>query len=470
MAKLGYPFTLGVASGEPEPDGVILWTRLAPVPLSTDPARPGGMPDQRVTVRWQVAEDEKMTRIVKEGVAYAQHAWAHSVHVKVEGLRPATEYFYRFSVGSPFSPATSPVGRTKTAPPRDSDAPVTFAVASCSRYEHGYFTAYRHLANERPDIVFHLGDYIYEAGRPSGTPGPGRYVRPLEPPARQCTTLTDYRNRYARYRTDPDLQAAHAAAPWVTTWDDHEVDNNYTGTTPTDGASPAAFLRRRTAAYRAYYEHLPLRVRPSGNSLRMYRWRPYGRVADFLVLDGRQFRTGRDMLGKEQENWLLSRLRASKARWKVLVQPVFFARRAFPGSGGGPTFSKDAWDAFPAQRARIMDAAGENLVVLTGDVHNHWACDLPADFADPASRPVGVEFVTTAITSLPPDTDNPAILALNPHIRFFDGHRGYLTGTAGPDTFEVTYRGVDYVDRPGSPVRTLARFGVVDGRLRRLDV
>ncbi|GAA5054395.1 alkaline phosphatase D [Thermocatellispora tengchongensis] len=469
MAKLGYPFTLGVASGEPLPDGVILWTRLAPEPLHLDPRRPGGMPKRQVAVRWQVAEDQGLTRVVKEGTAYAEHAWAHSVHVKVEGLRPATEYFYRFSVADPlFEPATSPVGRTKTAPAPDSQAPVRFAVASCQRYEHGHFTAYRHLAVERPDVVFHLGDYIYEAGRPATTPQPGRYVRPLEPPARECTTLHDYRNRYARYRTDPDLRAAHAAAPWIVTWDDHEVEDNYRGTRPADGSDQAAFLRRRTAAYRAYYEHQPLRVRPVGDGLRMYRWRAYGTVADFLVLDARQYRDGADMLGPEQEAWLLGKLRAPRARWKVLVQPVFFAQRAFPGPGG-PSFSRDAWDAYRDQRSRIMAAAGRDLVVLSGDVHNNWACELSTAFGDPAARPVGVEFVSTAITSLPPSTDNHAILAANPHIRYFEGHRGYLTGTATPTAFEVAYRVVDFVDRPGAPVSTAAVFGVEDGRLVRVD-
>ncbi|MCG5211721.1 alkaline phosphatase D family protein [Streptosporangium soli] len=464
MAKLGYPFTLGVASGEPAPDGVILWTRLAPVPFDPDPARPGGMPARSVPVRWQVAEDPAFARIVRQGTASAAQAWAHSVHVRVDGLRPATDYHYRFSVGAPFGAETSPAGRTRTAPARDSTAPVRFAVASCQRYEHGHFTAHRHLAAELPDVVFHLGDSIYEYGRPA-VPKPGRYVRPLEPPERECLSLHDYRNRHARYRTDADLRAAHAAAPWVVTWDDHEVDDNYAGVRPADGSPPAAFLRRRTAAYRAYYEHMPLRVRPVGEELRMYRWRPYGGVADFLVLDARQYRAGADMLGPAQERWLLDRLRSARARWKVLVQPLFFARRAFPGPLG-PTFSTDAWDGFAEQRARVLAAAGERLVVLSGDVHNNWACDLDDD----AGRPVGVEFVGTAITSAPSGAGGGPILAANPHIKFFDDHRGYLAGTAGPAGFEIAYRVVDFVDRPSGQLGTAARFGVREDRVVRLDV
>ncbi|MDF5753969.1 alkaline phosphatase D family protein [Spongiactinospora sp. TRM90649] len=462
MANLGYPFTLGVASGEPAPDSVIIWTRLAPDPFGLDPARPGGMSERPVPVRWQVAEDQRFTRIAASGTAQAQHAWAHSVHVKVDGLRPAADYYYRFTVSAPFkNNEMSAVGRTRTAPARESRDPVRFAVASCQRYEHGHFTALRHIAEAGPDVVLHLGDYIYEGGKPA-VPQPGRYVRPLEPPERSCRSLHDYRNRYARYRTDPDLRAAHAAAPWLPVWDDHEVRENYAGGLPGDGTDPGAFLRRRAAAYKAYYEHFPLRVRPVGNGLRMYRWRPYGAIADFLLLDGRQHREPGDMLGRAQEEWLTGRLRDSSARWKVLVQPLFFGRRMFPDG----SLSDDAWDAFPAQRARILDTGGGGLVVLGGDVHNHWACDL----GDDSARPVGVEFVTSSVSSAPPGTDNAAILAANAHIRFHDGHRGHLEGKAGPEGFEVAYRTVEFVDRPGAPMGTAAVFGVEGDRLKRLDI
>lgn len=471
MAKLGYPFTLGVASGEPLPDGVIIWTRLAPDPLSRTPGRPGGMPNESVLVRWQVAEDEAFTKIAAEGRTSATREWAHSVHVRVTGLRPGTEYFYRFGVGEPFADTTSPVGRTRTAPARDAETPVRFAYVSCQRYEHGHYTVYRHIVNDRPDLIVHLGDYIYEYGKPA-RPAPGRYVRRLEPPEAEVRTLQAYRNRYARIKMDPDLQAAHAAVPWVTVWDDHEVKNDYAGKRPGDGSDPAAFLRRRRAAYQAYYEHLPLRVRPSGDGLQMYRWRPYGRVADLHLLDSRQYRSGESMLGADQERWLVTRLRESAARWRVLAQPLFFSRRLFPGSP--PRTSTDAWDAYPAQRGRIIDAVLEsgtpNLVVISGDVHNHWAAEVLSGFDDPDSPPVGVELVGSSVTSMPPEVDAEAVLRLNPHIKFFDGRRGYVLCEASMDGFIAEFRSVDYVDRPGAPVRTAARFTVREGRLAREDV
>ncbi|WP_285704525.1 alkaline phosphatase D family protein [Microtetraspora sp. NBRC 16547] len=445
-----------MASGEPLPDGVILWTRLAPEPLH--PTRPGGMPNQTVTVRWEIAEDEKLARVIQSGTAPAQPDWAHSVHVRVSGLRPGTEYFYRFSVDS----HASPVGRTRTAPDPASTAPVRFGFVSCQRYEHGHFTALRHLADERPDVILHLGGYIYENGKPDG-PTPGRYVRPLEPET-ECATLGAYRNRYALYRMDPDLRAAHAAAPWLPVPDDHEVRRGYAGALPGDGSSPAAFLKRRTAAFKAYYEHMPLRVRPAGAALRVHRWRPYGRVVDFMLLDTRQHRDGGDMLGAAQEEWLLGRLKSATARWKVLAQSAFFSQRVFPE---GRT-SVDAWDAYPESRARVLAGAPDGLVVLSGDAYNGWAGELRADRADPGSKALGAEFAGASVTGMPPETDARAVLDLNPHLRFFDGRRGYVSCTADMNGFRADYRAVEYVDRPDAPVSTVAGFEVVDGELRQI--
>ncbi|MFI6539686.1 alkaline phosphatase D family protein [Nonomuraea sp. NPDC050547] len=429
------PFTLGVASGEPLPDGVILWTRLT------------GVPGRAVEVGWQLAADERFTKIVRQGTARALPEWAHSVHVRVAALRPGTEYFYRFRAGADLSAA----GRTKTAADPGSSDLVRFAVANCQRYEHGRYTALRHLADERPDVVFHVGDYIYES-RQAADP-----VRRLDRPG-EAVTLADYRARYARYKSDPDLRAAHAAAPWVATWDDHEVLDNYRGR----GDGSAAFLRRRAAAYQAYYEHMPLRVRPEAGALQMYRRRTYGQVADFMLLDVRQHRDAATMLGAAQEQWLLSRLTTTPVRWKVLVQPLFFARRFVPGPA--PNLRLDSWDGHPAERARILAAAG-GLVVLSGDVHNHWACDLKADFLDPSSPSAGAEFVCSAVSSRPPETDAEAVLAANPHIRHFDGHRGYLSGTAGATGFRVSHKGLE-----ASGVRTVAEF-ITDGlRIIRVDV
>ncbi|WP_067183333.1 alkaline phosphatase D family protein [Microtetraspora niveoalba] len=443
-----------MASGEPLPDGVILWTRLAPEPL--DPVRPGGMPDRTVTVRWELAEDEKFARVVRSGAAPARPDWAHSVHVKVSDLRPGTEYFYRFSVDGHESPA----GRTRTAPDPGSTAPVRFAFASCQRYEHGRFTALRHLAAERPDVILHLGGYMY-AHEAEG-PAPGEPpVRPLESDA-ECATLAAYRNRYATYRTDPDLRAAHAAAPWLPVPDDHEVRAGYAGALSGDGSSPAAFLKRRTAAFKAYYEHMPLRARPAAASLRVHRWRPYGRVADLMLLDTRQHRDGGDMLGPEQEEWLLGRLKSGTARWRVLAQPAFFGPRGLADA------SAAGWDAFPESRARVLAAAPAGLVVLSGDAGDGWAGDLRADRADPESRALGVEFAAPSVSARP----SGVVPAGDPYRPIAAGRRGYVMCTADMDGFRAEFRvvgTVEHADRPDAPVSTVARFEVVDDRLRRTE-
>ena len=275
-----YPFKLGVASGDPLPDGVVLWTRLAPDPLN------GGMPDKRVPVQWQVATDEAFANVVREGATFASPELAHSVHVEVGGLRPAGEYFYRFRAGSELSP----VGRTKTAPAFGASvAEMNFAFVSCQQYEHGYFTAYRHMSEEDLDLVVHLGDYIYEYG-PNQYVAPGGNVRTHVGP--EIVSLSDYRRRHAQYRTDEDLQAAHAAFPWAVTWDDHEVENNYADEIPEGGQSVEAFILRRAAAYQAYYEHMPLRRTsvPSGPDMQLYRRLTFGNLAEFNVLDTRQYR------------------------------------------------------------------------------------------------------------------------------------------------------------------------------------
>ncbi|MGW0809420.1 alkaline phosphatase D family protein [Nonomuraea sp. NPDC002799] len=440
------PFTLGIASGEPMPDGVILWTRLAVDPLSANPERPGGMAPKVVEVRWQLAEDDRFTRGLRQGSIQALPSWAHSVHVKVAGLRPGADYFYRFRSGG----QVSTIGRTRTADDPASTRPVTFAVAGCQRYEHGFYNAYAHLAAERPDVVFHVGDYIYESRQSA------HVVRPIGPIPGEITKLHEYRLRYARYKTDPDLQAAHAAAPWVVTWDDHEVLDDYRGR----GDGSEAFRRRRAAAYQAYYEHQPLRVAPREGNLQMHRRRTYGMVADFMVLDVRQHRTATAMLGAAQEQWLLSRLMTSPVRWRVLVQPLFFARRFVPGPA--PNLRPDSWDGHAQERARILAPRVPGLVVVSGDVHNAWAGELKADFLDPESATVGSEFVGSSISSMPPQTDGPAVLAANPHLRFFDGNRGYLSCAADLDELRVAFRAVDFVDKRGAAVRTVAEF-VTDG-------
>src|SRR5687767_5240052 len=270
------PFSLGVASGDPGPDGVVLWSRLAP-----DPLNGGGMGAEAVNVRWEVATDEGMRTVVKRGTSVARPDLGHSLHVEVDGLRPAAWYWYRFDVGG----ESSPIGRTRTAPATNSTPDrYRFAFASCQHFEMGHYTAYEHLAAEDLELVAHLGDYIYEGAANPNMP-PALSVRSHQ--AWEPTTLEQYRNRYALYKSDRLLQAAHAAFPWVVTWDDHEVDNNYASDVPQDKTEQGGFLVRRAAAYQAYYEHQPLRKAsiPKGPNMLLYRTVSAGRLARFHVLD-----------------------------------------------------------------------------------------------------------------------------------------------------------------------------------------
>jgi alkaline phosphatase D len=478
-----YPFKLGVASGDPLPHGVVLWTRLAPEPLAEDGR--GGMPQESVAVRWQVAADENFGRIVLRGTVYAQPELAHSVHVEVGGLHSNRPYFYRFKAGSEISP----VGKTKTTPALGAAIPrMRFSFASCQMYEHGYYTAYRHMAQEDLDLVVHLGDYIYEYG-PNQYVAPTGNVRTHNGP--NVFSLPEYRNRHAQYRRDRDLQAAHAAFPWVVTWDDHEVENNYTDRLPGGRLPVEEFLRRRAAAYQAYYEHMPLRRSsvPQGPDMLLYRRLTYGNLAEFNILDTRQYRDdqaagdgldppnpeqqdpNRTITGEAQEKWLLDGLAVSGARWKVLTQQVFFAQRDF-GVGDGQLFSMDAWDGYLGSRNRILGFIAErnisNPIVITGDVHNNWAADLKIDFNDPDSPTVGTEFVGTSISSGGDGADTDAraqsIVAENPHIRFFNGQRGYVRCILSPESFRADYRVLPYVSQRGAPMHTRASFVVADSQ------
>ena len=475
-----YPFSLGVASGDPSPDGMVLWTRLAP-----DPLNGGGMPDGEVPVRWQVASDENFRRIVRRGAGPARPELAHSVHVEVEGLEPGREYFYRFEAGSELSP----VGRTRTAPAAGASVSgMTFAFASCQQYEHGYFTAYRHMAEEDLDLVAHLGDYIYEYGTYEDL-APDGNVRAHDSPRVQ--TLGDYRDRYALYRTDEDLQAAHAAFPWIVTWDDHEAENNYAGEFPENGPASNLFVRRRADAYQAYYEHMPLRrsSMPRGPNMPIYRRIAFGDLVEFNVLDTRQYRDNqadgdgnkpptpetrdpdRTLLGEHQERWLLDGLAASGARWNVLAQQVIFARINKPGVDGRYRRDMDAWDGYDSCRDRIVDyIAGrgvENPVVLTGNVHANWANEILSNFDDPDSAPVGAEFVGTSISSIGDGADvhpyTAAIMTENPHTKFFNDRRGYVRCRLTPDAWQTDYRVLPYVKQPGAPITTRASFVVENG-------
>lgn len=472
-----YPFTLGVASGDPTADGVVLWTRLAPEPLTAS----GGMASAPVAVRWEVADDEAFGRIVAGGEATAAPDLAHSVHVDAAGLEPGREYFYRFLAGG----EASPVGRMRTAPPAGTLADrFRFALASCQHYEDGFFTAYRHMAAEDLDAVFFVGDYIYEYA-PEDNPDA---VRRHEP-AVLIATLDDYRIRHAQYKTDPDLQAAHAACPWIVTWDDHEVENDYANDRSENGDPPELFLEKRAAAYRAYYEHLPLRpeAMPLGPTMRLYRRLAFGDLAGIHVLDTRQYRTDHPcgegaqvrcpaaldprttMLGPEQEAWLLAGLDAATARWNVIAQQVQF-HEFEQAPGPAQLYWGDSWPGYPAARARIIDHLVSrriaNPVVLTGDIHTTWIADLKADWTNRDSATVGAEFIATSISS---EGDNPseffrAFLPENPHVKFFDGrHGGYLSCEVTPDLWRTDVRVLTAVAKPDMPIATIASYAVEAG-------
>ena len=468
-----YPFSLGVASGDPTSDSVVIWTRLAP-----DPLNGGGMPPLPVLVYWRVAHDAQMQQIVRSGVTIAWPALAHSVHVDVGGLSPDRWYFYQFSVGS----IESPVGRTRTlAAPGAHIGEFRFAFVSCQNWQSGLYSAYRNLAREDVALVIHLGDYIYEGG-----PGPG----PRQHPAGEVLSLTDYRNRHALYKTDRHLQAAHAAFPFFAVPDDHDVDNNYAGAIPADGSDPAAFLVRRANAYRAYYEHMPLRIQsfPIGPWIALYRQLTVGDLLQVNALDTRQFRSDQPcgdgiqfpcvgqfdpaatMTGDVQEAWLLRQLDASTARWNAIAQQTMFARFDFL-AGGGQLFNMDQWDGYVAARRRITDflqvRQPSNPIVLTGDIHSSWVHDIKVDYKAPAGATVGTEFVGTSISSGFPPAAIPfvdAALADNPHTRFFDGlYRGYVRCTVRPEAWTSDFRTVPTVLVEDVDAFTLASFGVIDG-------
>ncbi|MDQ1013722.1 alkaline phosphatase D family protein [Streptomyces afghaniensis] len=472
------PFTLGVASGDPLPDSVLIWTRLAPEPFAED----GGLGQQRVAVSWEVAMDERFVFVEQSGVAAAHPEYAHSVHVDVKGLMPDSCYYYRFRVGAWISPP----GRTRTAPAAGSDADsMRLAAVACQAYQDGYYTAHRHLAREDIDVVFHLGDYLYEYAVDSAG-GARRYTDVKLPDVfnREATTLADYRLRYALYKTDPDLRAAHAQHPFVVTWDDHETENNYAGAFD-EKNSPQADLVRRAAAYRAYWENQPLRAAqlPTGPDARLYRRLAWGSLAQFDILDTRQYRSdqayndrphapgaesddpARTLTGAEQERWLLDGWRASEALWNVMPQQVCFSQRKFDLTAPA-RMSMDAWDGYRASRNRVMagaKAAGiDNWMVLTGDVHVGYAFDIKDDFDDPQSRTVGTEFTCTSIASGGNGTEKRAdwetYMKANPHMKYFDGRRGYVRVELGRDNAQVDFRTVSAITRPGGTIATTASF------------
>jgi alkaline phosphatase D len=484
------PFALGVASGSPTHDALVLWTRLigpALAPLAGGP----------VAVRWELAQDEGFSRIVQRGEAMALPQLAHSVHVEVQGLAPDRWYWYRFLAGG----AASRTGRTRTFPAPDAPAQrLRLAYASCQRWDHGYFGAYRHMREEEVDAVLFLGDSIYEYPAARGA------VR--VPPGGWVLTLDEYRQRHALHRTDPDLQAMHATCPWLVTWDDHEVQNDYAGQHAGYSGPPVAdFLARRAAAYRAFYEHMPLRADvltralaglAGGAELRLYSHARFGRLATIALLDDRQYRDAqactrggrpgsgtidpaqcpawsdpaRTLLGAIQERWLDAQFARAGEQWNVIAQQTLFGRRELR-AGAVRSLWNDGWDGYPAARGRLLDSLQRhrvaNPVFLGGDMHENWVGHVLADAERPGSDAVGVEFCGTSITSRSSSTPDQvaAWLAANPHFVFADAQRrGYGVCEFTASRLTTTLRVVDDVTRPDPSIATLATFEVAAGRPR----
>jgi alkaline phosphatase D len=486
-------FALGVASGYPSPHGVVLWTRLTGRDL-LEAHDDDSLPD-RVSVRWQVAEDERFERIVAQGLESAEEDWAHSVHAEPQGLAPGREYVYRFeALGQ-----QSPIGRTRTAPAADAAASLRFATASCQRFEAGHFAAWRHLARERLDLVLFLGDYLYEyAAGPRAVRGHG---------IKAVKTLGDYRARHALMKTDAHLQAAHAACPWVLLWDDHEVQNDYAGLQGAD--LDPWFPMRRAYAYQAYWEHMPLpkASRPLGQGLAMFHRLHWGRLATLHALDTRQHRDpqacpapgrggartlpasrcpdladpSRSMLGAEQEAWLAQGWDLQRP-WNLVAQQTLMAQAISPagawsrrsgntndGTTAEPVVWTDGWDGYAPARTRLLQGAADRqapgLVVFGGDVHAHCVADLRADFNDASSRVIGSEFTVSSITS--PGGAQASweqVRALAPHLKHVrSDQRGAMLFDLTAARLEASLLAVDDVRQADSAVQVAARF-VIDPR------
>lgn len=476
------PFSLGVASGDITSTGGMLWTRLAPRPLEPD----GGMAGPRVAVTWEVADDDGFRKIVKTGRATAAPELSYSLHVDVDGLEPNRWYFYRFTTAGATG-ATSPVGRLRTAPVDGAMTPLSFAFASCQQYEDGFYTAHDHLAREEIDLVAFLGDYIYEYG-----PAAGNSVR--KHVGMEIRTLDDYRRRYALYKSDTALQAAHARCPWMVIWDDHEVDNNYAGLHGENNMESDEQTRaRRASAYQGWWEHQPVRV-PRATSwadLTITRSINWGAMARFWMLDTRQYRDdqacgdgtkkvpcdnwnapARTLLGAAQEKWLTDGIGASKSHWQVIANQVMVAPY---DSTAGPdtTVSMDQWSGYPVARDRLLGAlaqrAPNRTVVITGDIHSNWVNELSSSFARPDRPVIGAEFVATSITSggdgaatIPANAQ--AALAENKHIKWHNRQRGYVKCDVTADGWNADYRIVPFVSRVGAPIETASRWRVTHGK------
>ena len=476
-----YPFSLGIASGDPASDGFVIWTRLAPDPLEPH----GGMGMGSMPVKWEVASDDRFQTIVGSGEALARPELAHAVHIEVEGLQPDRPYWYRFEAGG----ERSLRGRARTLPASGAQPQqLRFGVAGCQNYEDGLYTAYRHLAREELAFVYHYGDYIYEY---RGDPlRPQWWTGDVFVPVRQHAgellySLDDYRRRYAQYKMDADLQRAHMAHAFFVTMDDHEVDNNWVESIDSRATPPDIFRLRRAAAFQAWYEHMPVRRRslPSPASVQVHRSARFGNLAELNFLDTRQFRSNQpcddgfkpacpgvnesaaSVLGAEQEAWLLRNLDSRDTRWNCLAQQIMMMsldRRT--RDEPEKILNLDSWASYEAPRQRLLNRIRglDNVVVLTGDEHQNFA-----GLLHHRDEPVAVEFVATSISSggdgsdLRPGSDR--ILANNPQLKFINDQRGYLTCEVSADAWRTHYMVVDRVSAPGGSISRRATATVAHG-------
>ncbi|OLT47411.1 alkaline phosphatase [Gordonia sp. CNJ-863] len=503
-------FAHGVASGDPLPDAVILWTRITQSPAST----PGSGVGQPCSVRWEIARDAGFGAIVGSGVEQTSAEKDFTVKVDATGLSPRTTYHYRFTVTSgPAAGAVSPVGHTRTAPATGADvARLRFGVVSCANWEAGYFSAYRHL-NNQPDLdaVVHLGDYYYEyqTGRYTGKTGAVR----IHDPRHEIRTLRDYRTRHGQYKTDPDLTALHRSTPFICIWDDHESSND----SWRDGAEnhqpgEGSWIVRRSAALRAYSEWMPIRpgVDPQGRHL--YRRLRFGKLLELSMLDLRSYRDlqvdavssriddpARTMMGRAQMSWLTNGLASSETRWRIVGNPVMITPVLIPPldpqtTGAvtellgvpreGIPYNADQWDGYAADRRRLLDSITsngvDNVVFITGDIHSSWACDIPVDVANyPGAGTVATELVGTSVTStnidemfnVPENTTGPTIAAAfgaaNHHIRYceLDSH-GYSVLTVTPSATQMDWYFLNDKTNPRSGQYCAKSFRVRSGTQR----
>ncbi|MFN3230246.1 MAG: alkaline phosphatase D family protein [Asticcacaulis sp.] len=481
-----YPFQLGIAAGDPAPDGFVIWTRLAPEPMVPE----YGMPKKVVNVDWEVAEDRGFDKIVAKGTAPARPELGHAVHVEVTGLQPARPYFYRFTAGS----ERSAWGQARTTPLAGADVKgVRFGIVGCQRYEDGYYNAHRHLSREDLDFVFCYGDYIYEY-RGDRIRGVNERVR--YPEGDEIYSLDDYRRRYSQYKMDADLQAAHAAAAWFTVWDDHEIDNNWVQDIDQDGVDPMYFRLRQQMAMQAYYEHMPLRLRsfPRGNAMQLYRRATYGQLLEMNFLDTRQYRTDQpcgdkwapackdvysanaEVLGLKQEAWLLEGLRGSKARWNTMAQQVMLMdlHRSY---GEDYTVNPDSWAGYRTPRNRLLKALRDqkisNPVFLTGDEHQNFAGELHLDGRKPEKAAIATEFVCTSISSGGDgeeiSTGGKMMMARNTdQLKFMNSQRGYMLCEVAPDAWTTHVKVVDQISTKGGKLSTRAKLTVPHGEAKML--